>query len=116
MPRGDFAGPRGFGPMTGRGAGYCAGYPVPGSANPVGRGRGFGRGLGRGFRRGWGYRPFMWGAGSGWMGPGYPYGGMVPYEPDPAMEAQALKQTAEALESELQQIRQRLAELEDSNE
>ncbi|MGI6207796.1 MAG: DUF5320 domain-containing protein, partial [Anaerolineae bacterium] len=41
MPRGDRTGPQGMGPMTGRGAGYCAGYGVPGYANPVG-GRGFG--------------------------------------------------------------------------
>ncbi|MDI3534182.1 MAG: hypothetical protein PWQ82_547 [Thermosediminibacterales bacterium] len=30
MPRGDGTGPRGLGPMTGRGMGYCAGFPVPG--------------------------------------------------------------------------------------
>jgi len=58
MPRGDRTGPWGAGPMTGRAAGYCAGYSVPGYANPVGgygrgRGRGFGRGWGRGFGRGW---------------------------------------------------------------
>ena len=28
MPRGDGTGPRGLGPMTGRAAGYCAGYPI----------------------------------------------------------------------------------------
>ena len=40
--------------MTGRGAGYCAGYAVPGYVNPVGGyGRGGGRGRGRGFGRGW---------------------------------------------------------------
>ena len=71
MPGGDGTGPAGMGPMTGRAAGYCAGYPVPGYANPIpGRGLGFrlrsgfaggyggqvGRGLGLGFRggRGWG--------------------------------------------------------------
>jgi len=37
MPRGDRTGPLGMGPMTGRAAGYCAGYPVPGFANPLGR-------------------------------------------------------------------------------
>jgi len=48
MPRGDGTGPAGMGPMTGRGAGYCAGYPVPGFMNPVG-GRGYwGWGRGRG--------------------------------------------------------------------
>jgi len=30
MPGGDGTGPAGMGPMTGRAAGYCAGYPVPG--------------------------------------------------------------------------------------
>ena len=45
MPRGDRTGPWGLGPMTGRAAGYCAGYPVPGFMNPtVGFGRGWGRG------------------------------------------------------------------------
>ncbi len=54
MPRGDRTGPGGAGPMTGRVAGYCAGYSVPGYMNPVGRyGRGWGRGRGRGFGRGW---------------------------------------------------------------
>ena len=40
MPRGDRTGPAGLGPMTGRAAGFCAGYPVPGYMNPVGA-RGF---------------------------------------------------------------------------
>lgn len=35
MPGGDGTGPRGFGPMTGRKAGYCAGFPVAGYANPI---------------------------------------------------------------------------------
>ena len=35
MPVGDGTGPLGLGPMTGRAAGYCAGYPVPGYANPI---------------------------------------------------------------------------------
>jgi len=40
----------GMGPMTGRAAGFCAGYGVPGYANPVpGRGFGMGLGGGRGF-------------------------------------------------------------------
>jgi hypothetical protein len=42
MPAGNGTGPMGMGPMTGRAAGYCAGYPLPGFANPMlGRGRGF---------------------------------------------------------------------------
>jgi hypothetical protein len=45
MPMGDRTGPMGLGPLTGRGAGFCAGFKVPGFANPtVGRGLGFGRG------------------------------------------------------------------------
>jgi len=60
MPRGDGRGPAGFGPMTGRSAGFCAGYGVPGYANPgVGGGAGArgarcfygGGGFGRGYRR-----------------------------------------------------------------
>jgi len=80
MPRGDGTGPAGMGPMTGRAAGFCAGFPVPGYMNPVmGRagfyGAGYGMpyagygmpyggwgnprlrrgfGFGRGFGRGWG--------------------------------------------------------------
>lgn len=75
MPRGDGTGPMGMGPMTGRAAGYCAGFNTPGFANPTprmgmgfrrgagfyGRGAGFGRGRGRGrgfgfFGRGRGFR------------------------------------------------------------
>lgn len=34
MPRGNGTGPSGMGPMTGRGVGFCVGYPVPGYGNP----------------------------------------------------------------------------------
>jgi len=44
MPRGDGTGPLGQGPMTGRGAGLCAGYPTPGMGRGMGRGMGMGRG------------------------------------------------------------------------
>ena len=70
MPRGDGTGPAGMGPMTGRAAGYCAGYSVPGFANPIGGGRysGIGRGAfgGRG-GRGRGYRNWYHATGQpGW--------------------------------------------------
>jgi hypothetical protein len=58
MPFGDGTGPRGMGPMTGRGAGYCTGAGRPGFANMAfGRGwfgfnPGFGRGMGMGRGRG----------------------------------------------------------------
>jgi len=46
MPRGDGTGPAGMGPMTGRAAGFCAGFPVPGYMNPVvGRAGFYGRGI-----------------------------------------------------------------------
>lgn len=73
MPLGDRTGPGGLGSMTGRGMGYCAGFPNPGFMNPgygFGRGGWFGRGFGRG--RGWGrggFLPFL----------GYPYPWMMPY-------------------------------------
>jgi hypothetical protein len=76
MPGGDRTGPAGLGSMTGRGAGYCAGYPVPGYMNPAwGRGGG-GRGWGGG-GGGWRHRhwycatgvPGWQRAASGW--PGY---------------------------------------------
>ena len=35
MPFGNGTGPAGAGPMTGRGTGFCAGYPVPGYMNRV---------------------------------------------------------------------------------
>ncbi len=48
MPGGDKTGPLGYGPMTGRGAGYCSGNRAPGYINaPFGRGRGCGGGRGR---------------------------------------------------------------------
>lgn len=49
MPRGDGTGPLGMGPITGRGAGFCAGFKTPGYANTS-----FGREMW--FRRGRGYR------------------------------------------------------------
>ena len=55
MPFGDGTGPRGMGPMTGRRAGYCAGFAVPGFANPAG-GR-LGLGFGRGWGRAYGFYP-----------------------------------------------------------
>jgi len=67
MPRGDGTGPEGMGPMTGRGAGYCAddsaqGYtnPLSGTgsmaARPIGAWPRLGRAFRRGLRRGLGGR------------------------------------------------------------
>ena len=115
MPRGDRTGPGGMGPMTGRGAGYCAGYGVPGFANPAfgrGFGMGFGRGRGRGFGGGGsGWRNGFYGTGApGWTGFG---GYAVPYQaPDAETEKQALKSEAKAVRAGLEAIDKRLAELE----
>jgi len=117
MPRGDRTGPMGMGPMTGRGAGYCAGFGMPGYANP-GLGQGFGmsfggrRGVwGRGFGGGRGWRHWFYATGL----PGRArFGGYAaPYlRPDPKMEKQALKNQADALQSELDLVKKRLSEIE----
>lgn len=130
MPGGDRTGPMGMGALTGRGAGYCAGFGMPGYASPVpgrGFGMGFGRGRGPGGRGAWGGRGFGGGgfrwrtmvpaggfpAWGGFSGYGAPYGYGTPYqEPDPDMEKQALKTQADSLEAELALIRKRLDELE----
>jgi len=86
MPGGNGTGPMGMGPMTGRGAGFCAGYSAPGFMNPVGGRLGLGLGRGRGPGRGMWQRPFAAGygypyAGYGGYG-GYPYAGYgAPYAP-----------------------------------
>jgi len=70
MPFGDGTGPRGMGPMTGRGAGYCAGFGRPGFANPIRGRRWFGFGSGRAYRYPYAYRPPV-----PYPGYGYPYYG-----------------------------------------
>jgi len=104
MPRGDRTGPAGMGPMTGRAAGYCAGYPMPGFINPVG-GRGFwGWGRGAWARAGFGY-PIM----GGFAGPNVPYSAQgVTAE----QELQGLKQQAEYFENALDEIKKRIEQLE----
>jgi len=122
MPGGDGTGPMGLGPMTGRAAGYCAGYSVPGYMNPaggLGRGRAlWGRGAGRGLGR---WRTF-WAAGAGaW--PGYA-GGWTPAlgatapwtAPSREDEMQMLKDQAGRLEDALQNIRKRIDDLEGTAE
>jgi len=100
MPRGDGTGPAGMGPMTGRAAGFCAGYSVPGYMNPVG---------GRGY---WG-----WGRGGGWGRRNWYYATGLPGTPfAPGLSAQqeldSLKGQAEYLEDSLDGIKKRIEELE----
>ena len=108
MPGGNGTGPAGMGPMTGRGAGFCAGYSVPGYMNPS-----FGGGRGRGMGMGWGR-----GGGRGWRNQYYPEPRWAGYY-DPTMatavpenELQALQNQAEAMKANLEQISERIAQLE----
>ena len=122
MPRGDGTGPAGMGPMTGRAAGYCAGYSVPGFMNPAG-GRGFwgrGRGGGRGWRH-WYYATGLPGwarAGVGypaWGGPAFPFPPQAaPQAPTMTVEQEleGLKRQADYFQDALGQINQRIQQLE----
>ena len=105
--------------MTGRGAGFCAGYGVPGYANPI-PGRGFGLGWGRaGGGRGWRHWYYATGL-PGWARYGWapawgaPPAAFGPYAAAPSreQEAQWLKAQADALKQQLDAISQRIAELE----
>jgi len=111
MPGGDRTGPAGMGPMTGRVAGYCAGYSAPGFANPIpGRGYGFGRGMGYGFRGGRGGR---WAAPYAVYGYGTPFA--VPYSAAPTrqQEIEALQGQAKYFEEALAEINKQISDLED---
>lgn len=127
MPFGNKTGPTGMGPMTGRGAGYCAGSPVPGYTNAtpgpgsLGRGRGGGGG-GRGRRN----RCRATGL-TGWQRAGMdmPAVGVMPEPPAQAapypgalalgmtteQELDALNGQAEYFEGTLEEIRKRIEEL-----
>lgn len=114
MPRGDGTGPAGMGPMTGRAAGYCAGYGMPGYMNPIG-GRGYwgwgrGGGRGRGFGRGFGWAR----AGYGWPAWGPDAYGGAPFAPTMTNEQElaGLKQQAEYFQNALDEIKQRMEQLE----
>ncbi len=69
MPFGDGTGPAGMGPMTGRAAGFCAGYSMPGYMNPVAGRAGF---YGAGMPAFGPYGAGMYGYGAGY---GTPYTG-----------------------------------------
>ncbi|MFO8018759.1 MAG: DUF5320 domain-containing protein [Promethearchaeia archaeon] len=117
MPGGDGTGPNGYGPMTGRGLGYCAGYSTPGytKGGGLGLGRGFRGGRGRGFGRGIGR-----GRGRRFVGPvtrpvyanpvqSAPVGTAQPATPE--AELNMLKQEKNYLETELDNIRNALQDI-----
>jgi len=82
----DRAGPRGLGPMTGRGLGPC--------------GRGFGRGFG------WGWRTAP-------VAPAYPAEQVVPVyrEPTKEQEMEMLKAEKAEIEADLKEIEKKLKEI-----
>ena len=117
MPRGNRTGPVGMGPITGRAAGYCAGYPTPGFMNS--RNQAFGG-------RGAGYRHMYYATGlPGWTRYGWtpPHAGAVYGQPAPAQapfsptgpeeEVEYLQHHAENLKQQLEDIEDRLKELDE---
>lgn len=117
MPKGDRTGPIGTGAMSGRTAGFCAGFDVPGYANPTAA-RGLGMGTGR-RRSGWGGPTAggrLWRCRSfapGRMGPMY-FGGyaLSPQPFNPELEKESLRSRSQALQSELDAVNRRLVEIE----
>ncbi len=112
MPRGNGKGPAGMGPMTGRATGFCVGNAQAGFAN-AGVGRGCGLGRGRGLAPqgggGHGYRRMFFATGL----PGTVRAGGNAAPAATGMteaEQDALRNHAAALQSELEQINQRLRE------
>jgi hypothetical protein len=123
MPGGDRTGPMGAGPRTGRSAGYCAGYDVPGFANPAG-----GWGAGRGGIFGFGYGSGRGGYGRGWrhrfLATGIP-GRVLGYGPPnayataavaPEDEKSFLKEQAEYFKKALEDINKRLDRIKSTKE
>ncbi len=91
--------------MTGRGAGWCAGYDRPGFSNPM---PGRGLGLGAGYRGGGrGRRNMYYATGMpGWARPGY-----VPPAPPAEQELTGLRAEAALLAEQLDAIKARIEAL-----
>ena len=109
MPGFDGTGPRGSGPMTGGGRGYCV-TPLSGMRPRLGRGGGRGRGR----------RNMFYATGApGRAGPGYNYPAFDMGDaqaPSASDETQMLKEEAELLKKELAAIQKRLSSLEKSQD
>jgi hypothetical protein len=93
--------------MTGRGAGFCAGYAVSGFANRY-PGRGFGGGFGRGRGRRNRYRaagPAAWARQGSEVFPSAPAASRE-------QEIEALKAQADQFRTALEEIQNRIEELE----
>lgn len=125
MPGGDRTGPRGQGPRTGGGFGYCSGYNMPGSVNPIrgGVGRGFYQGIPRGGARGGhGRRNVFYATGLyGWQRasqgmPAYGFTGVMPQSISSVDDIEILKAQAGQLESVLNDLKNRIEKLEKSSD
>jgi hypothetical protein len=112
MPGGDRTGPQGMGPRTGRAAGFCAGYDVPGFMNPQqSRWGGTGRAGGRGMAYRHGQQGGAgWGHGRGRMAFGLP---PVPTEVPPVQPSnlEVLEARVGQLQTELSELRQLIGSL-----
>lgn len=115
MPAGDRTGPFGQGPMTGRGAGFCAGYGAPGFT-AGGWGRGMGRGGNMNFRGGRGFRNRFFATGvpfSRGVYNNYAAGESFRREDfSPDDEIRMLREQADFMKSEVEAISSRIKELE----
>ena len=118
MPWGDGTGPGGLGPMTGRGAGYCAGYNVPGYLNPAVPGWGAGGGWGRGRGNRYGY--YATGVPGRARFGANPYYNYAPSSPSPyygapgitkEQQLNALKSQADLLKKNLEDINKAIEDL-----
>jgi len=106
MPRGDGTGPEGYGPMSGRQLGYCAGHNSPGYTKGVPRG-------GAGYRRAYGKG---YGFGRGPRGGYYPPRPTAPaYQNYPTYskedEKQMLEDELKVMKQEMKNLEKRLSEL-----
>ena len=109
MPAGDGTGPLGTGPKTGRAAGDCAGYDMPGYMNPI---PGVHCNIGRGaFGRGRGHRHLYYAT-------GLPYRARTGIRPNvflsevsPELELDDLKRRAKSLQQLLKNINKRIDKL-----
>jgi hypothetical protein len=106
MPRGNGMGPEGLGPMTGRGAGYCASFTSPGFMSRPGGGRGWRNCYHATGLMGWQRNAGRW--------PSY----QGEFQGTPIMtglsreqQAEALRNQAGILEERLGTVRKRLEEL-----
>ena len=124
MPWGNRTGPEGMGPMTGRARGYCAGFGLPGYMSNRGTRRsfvrqgffGYGRGFGRRFNpysfpfsMQYNFDPYFY---QGYMQPNYNVESPIRKED----EILILKEQAEYFKKAMEDVNNRLYELESKEE